>query len=353
MKKLLTSLVLTFCLLMVTAQSVQAQEPSAWDRFTGGITNLVQRVYLMLPGEKSGLAVLNQTMSAMQDVKTARTESVVQVTADTAQTPFTGAWTTQGVIEAEDLYDLTTFRQQMTFEGSIQSQNLSLPVSGEIVQDGQTGYVMFTELPMVPFFNTARAKGIWIRVGQSTVTPELNDEERQQLRAASEELLRSATVSTARKEDLDGTPVFVIDVTFDEEDVTTYSTRVSEILNDGGHMTEIQEPLTVTLFIDRNSYYLRRLVAPLSFTTQSLGEVMVNADVRWTDYNQPVVIDVPEAFQDVSQVMQEVMPGDAERTIDLEELQVILEGEESDLPAELEGLSEQERQLLREMGIEL
>ena len=139
-----------------------------------------------------------------------------------------------------------------------------------------------------------------------------------------------------------------------------------EITSNEGSMTEEQRqsmrqsaaevtPLTATVYVDRSNYYLRRMVVPFAFssTQENAGQMSVNIDMRWSDHNQPVVIDVPEVSQDASQVMSEVMSGATGSAVGAERLQEMLNDQDGAGPVELDGLSAEEKRMLEELGIEL
>jgi hypothetical protein len=71
MKKIMAGTVLTVILFSATVRPAFAAE-NIFQKFTNSIQSRFERLYLMLPGEKSGQAVLNETTNAMQNLKTAQ-----------------------------------------------------------------------------------------------------------------------------------------------------------------------------------------------------------------------------------------------------------------------------------------
>lgn len=348
--------------MVILVAPVQAQQPGRVQSFFGSLRTQFQRLYLQLPGEKSGQAVLEQMMIAMREVETARYTNLtlVEVEPDDSAA-YTGQLNAEGALSIPDWFNPSGWQQQSTFRGTFVSDNVSLEAAGSWVQDGKTSYILLSEVPVLPMINLSRAKGTWIRVTPqvegSARTDELTPEEQTQLQQATVDLFQAAEVSTARREVVDELGVFAIDIVLSDEALLTYLRRVNEIqgMDEATIQPLVQRvestlnslgPVTTTLYIDRASYYLRRVVvpleAPLSAVSNSnqTGLATITIDTQLSNFNQPVIIDVPTEARELPEVIDKVTPDEeSESVIDWQRLQMEItnngEGED-ETPAELD-----------------
>lgn len=341
--KLKISFLMLFLLVtsLAAAPTAQAQNSSNGFSFQSvfeSIKNQTQRFYLrVVPGPKSGQAVLQQSLVEMEKTDTFQLNSDVQVNlvyADNSVEQLTSNIT--GPVQVTNIYEPDQYQLQLVAEGffapSGQPKTEENRAAAEMITHGGDSYLKIHALPSLGGdFELPELTDQWIVFNETIeqAEVEISPEEEQQLQAASVDLLKNAQVSEANKENRDGVDVFVINVTLPDEALLNYLDQVSQIT--GGDVEQNfdreqtaqllaeSDTITATVWIDRGSFHLRHLESRLGFagetiavadplsSTQRLNRVEVNLVVNMTDFNQPVEITAPEGARQFEEVMGEMM----------------------------------------------
>jgi hypothetical protein len=366
----------------------------------------------MIPGDKPGTAVLDQTTAAMKNVSTATATFGVDVTAlDLGDQELLQAQLMfSGPMEVKDVYDPQTVRQDLNMRGELQVQGTTLSVNADLKLDGDIVYFNVRQLPVLPNLDLTTLQNQWIKVESesSTSADEVRTpQQTAELEAAFKDLLAASEVGQARRETISGTGVFVVDVMMPDEALLTYAQRVSEITNPDEALTETQvaemqnfldatEPITATLWIDRSTYYLLQAELPFVVNVQQLQAMrqaelsdeealglmdispagataelktlQVNFSFGMENFNQPVTFEVPADARDFQEVLGEVfgfagLEGMSAFDEDFSGMDAAYPSMWSDpstsgvptgaRPTELPELSPEELEILRQYGVDI
>jgi hypothetical protein len=339
-RKLLTFFALALLSLTIIAAPVQAQETNFLSRLRSSVSSRFQRVYLMLPGSKSGEAVLQQSFTTMESVKTATT--TVNVGADVldeANTSLAKASAViSGPVEFNSVYDPSSSRQSLTVSGDVTLQGTSMRAAADLKVDGNTMYFKLNELPLIPLFDLSGLKGQWLTTTASASAEEtpLTAAEQTEVKNATLKLLQSAEFSPATRDTKDGHRVFVTTATVPTSAIVAYYQELSTIRPDPEvdvadstqKLTEFLsgvESVPITFWVDAGSYHLRHVelaftkaVPPANEQTMTAGAgllgfleaaktIKVNLAVHMDQFNQPVAFDIPTDARPAQEVFDEVV----------------------------------------------
>jgi hypothetical protein len=395
-RKTIHAIVVFTLLLVLVAQPAQAFEnPLAG--FGTSIKARLNRFYLMLPGEKSGESVLTQSALAMEGLKSLSFSAGVDadVLDVTDQSLVAGSFKVGGPAEIKDVYDPKSTRQDINFAGELTMQGTTLKANTDMKIDGETMYLKINEVPLLPFFDLAPLKGMWLKLDNSQsmtadetadsseTESEMTAEEREAHKAAFMDLLKASQISTAKKEKYQDFNVFTVETTVPDDAILAYVEKTGAIEKETE--AEIQkskqetaetlasiDDIKIKTMIDRSSFYLRHIEAPIvidaqkfqageseSSATTPLGDfsdaktIKLNFVVDMTDFNKPVTFEVPTDAQDFQAAfagamnkqsgMPMMMP---EPTLSEPSSKMMVK------PSELPELSAEEKALLKQYGID-
>lgn len=411
MKKTLSLVVGLMVVALVAAPAAQAAT-NPLQQFGESVRRQFNRLYLMVPGNKPGTAVLDQTTEAMKKVKSVSTTMTVGATAtDLAdQELFEASLAFSGPMEVKDVYDPETVKQDLNMRGELSVQGTTLRANADLKIDGDVVYFNIRELPALPNMNLTAIQNQWLKV-ESKSEAEVADETEKNVRtpeqtaeleAAFKDLVKASQIGEARREDLDGTGVFVIDIEVPDEALLAYTQKVEAINDtDADGMTEEKveqmrkvlaaiDPITATVWVDRSTYFVRRAEMPLVIdaqklmpstddevevaslptslnSTENIKAVTVNFRVDMDNFNEPVTFTVPTEARDAQEVFGEVfglgamggsgLPTDAASGVGAG-YPTMMPGVNSKLPAgtrptELPELTPEEREILKQYGVEV
>lgn len=329
--------------------------------FFRNLGSRAQQVYLrVVPGDKNGEAVLGHMLQATAGVTSVNFDSSTSVEAKkNGENVFSLKFDADGPTQITSVYDPKTTKQQLDLAGEIQMQGTSLRARADVIVDGSNFYFKLNEVPAIPLFDLNPLKGEWLRSNLDVASTESPNqptaEQRQQLQQASLDLFKSADVSQARKEKKNDVSVFVIDINFEDEAIATYMKRVAEINQDADsaepamtaeeeqdmrEFLDATEPITATVWVNQNNFYLRHLELPLTIDAKKLQEssdaaaedeetqdaaipqadtaspfgtltevdtLMISVTADFDKHNEPVTITAPESARDAQEAFQEVM----------------------------------------------
>jgi len=238
----------------------------------------------------------------------------------------------------------------------------------------------------------------------------LTEDQKKELQSLYENFIKNAQLSSAKKETLDGDKVFTINATFTADDVAVFARKLAEIqdaadvqansqadnqvdiptdaqitaqtekdLADLDQVLDQLEDVTITIMVDQSSYYLRKIVVPLLFTItddaknkqvstqlQALGDfesadtlnVLVN--VVFDKYNEPVDFVLPddavpasELFTNFGSTLPVGLPDGIGSSAGMSGFEALESGGSNDLPAELQNVSDEEKEILKQYGVDL
>jgi hypothetical protein len=212
----------------------------------------------------------------------------------------------------------------------------------------------------------------------------LSTQHQEQLQQALQDLVKASQISSARKEEFNSHRVFVIDITVNDEALLQYFKRVKEVRSlsaeqdpanlDGlRQVLEATDEMKVTIKVDRSSFFIRHLVVPVkmnlqkwaelqpasSTTTTPLGRVdeMKSLEITLTStldaFNQPTTFEVPADARDYQEVLQELNSSGALDGLNSTFMPSPSPQVGGARPSELPPLSEEEKRLLKEYGVEV
>ena len=403
MKKLLLVLAILFLATALVAQPAHAQGQGMFGSFRQRVKQSFDRLYLRLPGAKDGKTVLQHATVAMENVKTVKMDMKVdgEVLGTDGQKMFNGMMTLTGPMKVENAYDPETTQQDLNMMGEFTMQGTTMRANVDMKVDGKVSYFKFNELPAFPMFDLTKLQGQWLRVEQTnpddtTEETAMTAEQMSQLRQAGLELLDASTISSARKENWSGHSVFVIDVTIPDAALETYMQKVSAAQSDTAMTAEqtaqqseqmkaflaATDELKATFYVDRGSMYVRHMNLPLKVNvkqlmasqagndsetamspTASLGEVQTFQGafaLTMDNFNQPVTFQAPTEYRDFQEVMSESFGGMMGTTGRGRAPSMMTDEEDGDemmprgtRPSKLPDLSEEEKAMLEEYGVEI
>lgn len=385
-----------------------------FQEFVGGvqqrISNSFQRVYLALPGNKAGDVVVNQAFNKMNQLESVTTTSTTEAKLlSDSQQVLAMDITVSGPSSFNGLYDIDSVQQDLNIQGAlITPDQQSIAFDADLKVDGSTAYFKVNQLPEIPqLLSLKRIEGQWLGLdmNQQLAAEQgttLTAEQQRQLVDAYLQLFESASYSTAEKQDVNGQPSYVVDMTLESEQILAYVEEVlritepeqSEVTPDEfiSQITPIMEqiaPITSTITVDRSTLYVTEVSVPLSVDLAALvGQVMDSQQTAapvpisagstlelamtstFSEFNQPVEFEVPENVRPFEEVFQQQVLGvysDIYGLESLSEAEAQLEqggvvpgmpqpprpgftGNQP--PAELQQLSPAQLQMLKEYGID-
>src|SRR5258708_4514 len=163
MKKILFSLAASSLLMLGTATPTFAAE-NIFQRIGNSISNSFQRLYLILPGDKPGDAVMNQALQASQNLKSADMNTTL--TADVMnndQTLATVKLNLTGPYQLQDPADLQSYREAMNVTAEATMQGTTLRSTADFRMMNKNVYLKINELPALPFFDLSSIQGKWLK----------------------------------------------------------------------------------------------------------------------------------------------------------------------------------------------
>jgi hypothetical protein len=393
LKKTLATLSLVSVLSLALAQPAMAANPL--QNFANSFKARLNRLYLQLPGDKSASAVLDQTVMAMNNLKTAETSAGVTVVVLNMQDQeaINAKLNMAGPMEVKDIYDPMTAKQDSKITGELTMQGTTLKGDLDLKLDGETVYINAHQLPVLPYMDLSKIQGQWLKFDTSRMSEakrreyrEVTIEMRQQMDQAFRELVAKSQLSPARKERQDNHNVFAIEIAMPDSALAEYVDKIAEIEGiPAEDRTEQQvatkkaldamADLKVKVWIDRSNYFVRKFEAPLSFDIQkwlvetgsdpstatatpfgSLSEMKtLNITLAGTmdRYNQPVSFEVPTEARDFQEVMMEVMgPAMMGETVGRGAQPSSLQTMPKIPASELKNLSPEEKKILEQYGID-
>lgn len=364
MKKILVSVAAITLLTGALPQPASAFDfGAAFSSVSSNIQQKFRRVYLALPGEKPGKAVIEQSAYAMQGVETFVSDTTIDMVMKQGDQDLLSVDVAfSGPVVTQDFYDVSSYQQDLHFTGSLTAEGTTMTADADIKVDGDTTYFRLNQIPAVPFLQVGSLKDQWLKVPHQaaytvnedgtvaeatsedttmTADAELTPEQQQQIQALYREMIANAEVSPARRDTVDGVNVFVVDVTFTAEQIKTFVTRVSEIEGRSDEEIEVLSmevekmfglfgDVTSTVMVDRSNFYPVQVSVPLEVdlakvdadTTEQLSEqvvpfgdvsaadrVVIDVLIKMSDFNEPVEFSVPAEARDATEVFAETLGG--------------------------------------------
>jgi hypothetical protein len=310
------------------------------DHIKDSVVGGFQRTYLrVIPGSKSGALVLKQSMDAMENVKSFEMDVKMSgAIKNGAEKLGSAEITMKGPVVAEDMYNPQSIREQLAMTAQVEMQGVQISGAGEMVIDGQEkAYIQFTEIPL-PLQQFSQLKNQWLSYGLTPIETSAEDASVQaEHKQAIDELYQKAVVSDAKREYWQGESVFVVDVELPDDAVLAYMEKVSPTTaEDRQEMQEVlgaMSPLASKLWIDQSDFYIVHAESNMSMDMAKINETMSEPEadatvtpvspltgfesgvldiamvMSFSQYNEPLVITVPEGARPMEEVMQEVMGG--------------------------------------------
>lgn len=407
MKKILVSVAAITVLTGALPQPASAFDfGAAVSSVTSNIQQKFRRVYLALPGEKPGKAVIEQAAYAMQDVETFTGDTTIgMVMMQGDQDLLSVDLSFSGPVVTQDFYDVASYQQDLHFTGSLSAEGTTMTADADIKVDGDTTYFRLNQIPAIPFLQVGSLKDQWLKVphqaaytmsedgtvvemADDSADTELTDQQLQEMQTLYREMIENAEVSPARRDTVDGVNVFVVDITFTADQIKTFVTRVAEIEGKTDEEIEVLSmevekmfglfgDVTSTVMVDRSNFYPVQVSLPLEVdladvdadTTEQLSEqviplgdvsaadrVVIDVLVKMSDFNEPVEFSVPAEARDATEVFAETLGGALGGGAGSMKLPAALptdvDGMRQGRPVELPTFSAEEEAMLKQYGID-
>lgn len=309
MKKLASTSLLLFALfLFIFVGQVQAFEnplKSSMNKvssFFSSVKTQATKIYLRLPGEKSGRAVLNQSMVTMREVDTVNSKISLNGTAfDESNAEIaSGKLVIEGSSSCEELYSPQTTKQDVNIQGELSFEGMSLEADMDMKMDGLVYYFRFNKLPVFPIMDLRALKNQWLKMDVEKMMEErgqgmsykmsqsLTEEGKKKLEQAAQELFAASDVSKATRQMDAGVSYFVINVTIPDEAMSQYFETVSQVQFEGEmDETAVQEmnqdlsdflgvinDITVEVWIDPQTFYNTKIEVPVEINVDVVNDLM-------------------------------------------------------------------------------
>lgn len=373
------------------------------------VNNQVQRVYLKLPGAKSGKAVLNQAIEATEaNLESAQTSTSIQVDASAAgESVMSFQLTAAGPFEFDNVYDPSSVRQDMNIAMSLKMEGTTLEGDVDLKQTEDALYFRLNTVPAIPGIDLSSIKDQWVVVDSTTGefeleetavedSIELTEQQIVQIGAAIDTLLDSIEVGQAQRETKDGNNVFVVVASISDEVLLQFLNDYYVAIEETAALPEIEQswqemlsyiqPIEVEFWVDTSNYFFRHMAVSVaaepSVLQEQLSTVGSSAELYgvsgtedidslqgvvsfdMSNFNQPVAfeeptdavpfievmsgfIGAPVAFEDYAQY--DSLDGFSEEDLGFDPADYGLT-EEDLAPAELPELTPEEKALLEEYG---
>lgn len=340
--------------ILVSPPQAQAQGFSFQDSLASlrdSVSNTFQRLYLQLPGQKSGKLVLKQSLEATSQLETMQVASTIEVAAadQAGQSLLDFSLITTGPVKVADAYDPSSLQQEMNMTGSLQVEGTTLELDLDMKQTADATYIRLNQIPAIPGFDLRQIKDQWISIPTDPGMLEaefdaeleaLTEAERRQLEAATRRLFDSAEVGPAVRETKDGNSVFVISISLSDEVIMTWLEEVQAItepeattddLTQMRQLLDTLQPIEAEVWVDARSLYLRHFQLPMvvdvaaaqdqlaqaeeaagavgveDLSEASSIEILIAATV--SDFNLPVSFEAPADATPFMEVFSTLMPG--------------------------------------------
>ncbi len=371
MKKIILAILFGTFLLAAAVKPTYAAG-NIFQEFGHTVTLQLQRIYLLLPGNKPGEMVKTQVAEAMQHVNSADTNTVItaqllnndQLVAN-LKLSVSGPFSFQSHTNGEP------YKQSLTLVGEATAQGTTLRASTDMRIFDKTLYFKIDELPALPFANLSDIKGKWLKT-TTTNTQGMSSDQQQKLREAYAGLLLQSKFDTAVKTIKEDHPVFMIKATIPKAVLAQYMKNVMSILQSSrpGNMAaadaQFQKVIDqvgdvqATFWVDQSSYLIRHLEFPLTYTwvrpdrtisdtptsqmaspfalLRDVNKVSAVITVDVDKFNESISIDEPTDAQDAKEAFQKAIQPPTVTG---------MPGSEVIPPSELPKLSDKQRQLLR------
>ncbi len=374
MKKFSISFLVAVFLFLVSFSPAHAEE-NFFQKFTHQLQSGFQRVYLMLPGDKPGDVVLQQTVDAAKNIKTAQTKASASVDFLQADQNLANVKVNiEGPVEINSIYDPQSYKQDLKVSGEATMQGTSMKASADVKLTGSLVYFRLNELPVIPFFNFDELKGKWLKseVKARKADAQLTQAQQDQFMQAYTKLFQSSKLSSAQKTTKNDHNVYVLDINIPKAALAEYLDTVNKIQTSNTDVVQTDEmkkdfskvldnigDLKVTLWIDQSSFFVRHIEMPISYIPEKQAnpgmagtplsalsqadKVNVLVTVDMDQFNAPITFEEPKDAEDAQQAFQKMMGGTTgvKPPVDLQP-----QTPTPTTPAELPGLTPAQKALL-------
>ena len=287
---------LLMILALVIVPQVQAFSfQDSFSSFRQSLSHKLQRLYLGLPGSKSGEVVLEQMGLVMGKVETFTFSTQAGVVASDDQSQLLDAkLEVTGPTEANPASAKVT-KQDLNAKIELNIQGTTLNADLDIKQNDRDIFVKINQAPFLPMLDLRQLSGKWYRLptveeaeDQDDLTNELEKltlEQQKQVGERFYQLIKNSEVSQASKETRGEARVFVVTILVLDDEVASYLRDLENITRNEADEAPSEEDyqrladfLTATsdlkfeLWIDRQNYYLRHLSLPLTVNVKQLVE---------------------------------------------------------------------------------
>lgn len=294
---------------------------------------------LASPLPKTPRLIVQKTIEEMKKIKTVVSETQFDFTADKGQFPIENVnLTVKGPLDFKTLNRLSS---EFDLSGTIAVEGLRLSAGGSFRQIGDLLYFRITEIPAGSFLPLEGIKNQWFVESIKTQTQKSmealdNKMQVQQITKLLEDFFDKSLWTIIKK--TSGPNVYEITVRPPKEELNNLLSKITEILEPKDltqgerlrekeklrEVTDNLEDITIDLSINKNNYLITQSsitvpfkvknsiqlfkqqginLAPLAATFVSMK---VSVTTKFTNYNQPIVIEVPRGAKNIQKYFKEL-----------------------------------------------
>jgi hypothetical protein len=379
MKKTFFATILFLSVFFISVQpSFAAENQNFFQRIQSSISNTTQRLYLMLPGDKPGIAVLNQAAQAFPRLQSEymSTDIAVDIQKEN-QSLGNVKFHADGPVKINQ----PSNQQEQHLTGSFTMQGTTMLADANVKATEKKIYLKLNEVPVLPYINLVDLKGRWLsfETSPTKTTPNTwTDAQKQEFQDANMVLIKNSEVSSAQKATKDDHAVYVVNITIPKPALVEYIDAVQKIQAQNPTDETTPAPDTTssraaiqkildsvsevkaTLWIDRGNFFVRHFELPLVYTKPAdvvesavsesnpfanltqFQTLKLSLVMNFDQFNAPAVFEEPTDAEDGQQVLQRfVNPGAMSGTAPLKTAPTVN-------PSELPNLTPQQRMQLEQ-----
>ena len=287
----------------------------------GQLQNKAERMYLRLPGEKSGQSVLRQSFLASSGVESfqVEAEAVVDFESESAEL---ASMSLRALGSVEIGQNKSINRQEINLSGEMNVEGTSYNLDVDLKQDHGTRYFRVNQMPVVPFFDLTQIRGEWLSLPASDDPEESGDltsEQKATMNQTVANLIQKSEVSKALKQD----DLFRVEVKLSKDAIIDFGREMGENNQSVDKLRQNLDSvgdINLVVEVDSKSFYPRHISLPIEvdpnqvsvalqvfgLPVSSLDGVKFVLSLDFSEYNQPVSFEIPQETRDASSVFMEI-----------------------------------------------
>lgn len=304
------------------------------------IAKTLDALILASPLPKTPRLIMQKTTVEMKKIKTVVSETQFDFTAEKGQFPIENVnLTVKGPLDFKTLNRLSS---EFDLSGTIAVEGLRLSAGGSFRQIGDSVYFKITEIPAGSFLPLEGIKNQWFVESIKAQTQKSmetldNKMQVQQTTKLLEDFFEKSYLWTIVKK-TSGPNVYEITVRAPKEEINNLLSKITEILEPKDltygeklrekeklkDITDNLENITIDLSINKNNYLITQSSVTVPFKVKNLNQLFkqqsinlapstttfvsmkVSVTTKFTNYNQPIVIEVPHGAKNIQKYFEEL-----------------------------------------------